>query len=105
MGHTEEEREQQKEYLSQPGFLAHDDGRLGIAKLSPDKLSPLKRREAERAQDLERRNFELKNGTLKRHEEIPAGTSTKWDTYQLVTGINNINKGRIKKRAISKLVI
>ena len=118
LGHSKEEQEQQKNYLklhdiygrklgrrrvgshacagkaylSQPGFLAHDDGRLGLAKVSPEKISPIKRREAEREQDQERRNFELKNGTLKPHEEIPAGTSTKWDTYQLVTGVDNVDK-------------
>ena len=80
-----------KAYLSQPGFLAHDDGRLGL-EISPEKYLPLKGAKQSENKTKSDGNFELKNGTLKPHEEIPAGTSTKWDTYQLVTGVDNVDK-------------
>jgi hypothetical protein len=91
-----------KAYISNPGFLAHDDGRLGIAEVPIESLSPLKRREAERLQEQKRHDYQVKKGTLKFHEPLPAGASTKWDTYQLVTGTPPLHARKDGKRGQAK---
>ena len=89
-----------KGYLSQPGFLAHDDGRLGLANATEDSLSPLKRRQAERRQEQKRREYETKHGTIKPHEPLPAGASTKWDTGQMITGTLSTGAKRDSKPVV-----